>query len=262
MKTFIAILAGCSLSFVVGLVAGRLTAPSSDSGLALEQAKAGMRTSPLAPADDSEADAALAESGQNSKLDFLESMQDDPRVVLARKLASWTDDPAAVVGTVIDGMNPDEISMIVSSLTSLNKEELENVEDLPRYAKRLAELALNDVSNEPNYYDPDLRPVYFSLEPDPELAVEAQQERFNAGNSRMHAIFPMEGYQQDSVFVKWTDEAGEVMLFDRYPIRESEEHNWVYLEPKEGWQKGNYTVSFLSDDEQMSLLGTGGYRVE
>ena len=260
MKSAILIVLGCGLFFLLGLVTGRMTAP--DHAVAAPGSVLAQRDTSTSVGDpDLEGPAKTPK--EQTKLGFLESLQDDPRVMLAQKLAGWTDDPAGVVGTVIDGMNDDEISMIVSSLTSLNREELENVEDLPRYAKRLAELALNDVSSEPNYYDPELRPIYFSLEPKPDEAVEAQQERFSAGRSRMHAIFPMEGYQRDSVFVKWTRNSdNQVMLFDRYPIRSEEDYNWVYLEPEAGWEKGDYTVSFISDDEEMSLLGTGGFVAE
>ena len=206
---------------------------------------------------------APTDPAKNAKQDFLEDLQNDPRVIMAQKLANWTDDPAAVVGTVIDGMNEDEITLILSSLTSLDREELEGISDLPGYAKRLAQLALNDVSQEPNYFDPDLRPIYFSLSPDPEKAIETQQQRFGTEKSRMHAILPMQGYQYDSVFVKWTRNSDQqVMLFDRYPIRMDEEYNWVYFEPEAGWEKGGYTVSFISDDEDMSLLGTGDYVAE
>ena len=262
MKTSLAILTICGLSFALGLVTGRLTAPvheSEPNGLSAQSMAALLETAPSAPQKDG---LSIGEE-KGAKQRFLEGLKDDPRVALAQKLAGWSSDPAAVVGSVIDGMNEDEITVILSSLTSLKKEKLEEVEDLPGYAKRLAELALNDLSEEVDYNDPDLREVYFSLEPNPESAVEEQRGRFGAEKSRMHAILPMNDYDRDSVFVKWTRESDQqVMLFDRYPIRQSEEYNWVYLEPNDGWQKDGYTVSFISDDEEMTLLGTGDFIVE
>jgi hypothetical protein len=262
MKTSLLILTVCGLSFALGLVTGRLTAPiheTEPNGLPAKGMAAALGIdSPAA-----EKDGVSIGEGKPAKQQFLESLKDDPRVALAQKLAGWSSDPAAVVGSVIDGMNEDEITVILSSLTSLDKENLDEVNDLPGYAKRLAELALNDLSNEVDYNDPNLREVYFSLEPDPERAIEEQRERFGAEKSRMHAILPMNGYDLDSVFVKWTRNSDQqVMLFDRYPIRQSEEYNWVYLEPNEGWQKGGYSVAFISDDEEMTLLGTGDFIVE
>ena len=262
MKTSLVILTVCGLSFALGLVTGRLTAPvheTEPNGLPAKSMAAAVGTdSPAAKKDG----VSIGEE-KGVKQQFLESLKDDPRVALAQKLAGWSSDPAAVVGSVIDGMNEDEITVILSSLTSLKKENLEEVNDLPRYAKRLAELALNDLSDELDYNDPELRKIYFSLEPSPESAIEEQRERFGAEKSRLHAILPMNGYDRDSVFVKWTRESDQrVMLFDRYPIRQSEEYNWVYLEPNDGWQKDGYTVSFISDDEEMTLLGTGDFIVE
>ena len=168
-----------------------------------------------------------------------------------------------MVGTVIDGMNEDEITVILSSLTSLDKENLEEVNDLPAYAKRLAELALNDLSSEVDHNDPNLGKSIFPLEPNPENAIEEQRERFGAEKARMHAILPMNGYDRDSVFVKWTrDSDQQVMLFDRYPDPTKRGLQLGLLEPNDGWQKGGYTVSFISDDEEMTLLGTGDFITE
>ena len=263
MKTTLMILAACSLSFVIGLFAGRITAPMSEPRLASDSTESAISDFLRRQGVDPNGETATDDAKKATKQNFLKDLQNAPRVMMAQKLASWTDDPAAVVGTVIDGMNQDEISVILSSLTSLDREELEDINDLPGYAKRLAQLALNDVTQEPNYYDPDLRPVYFSLDPNPEKAIETQQQRFGAEKSRMHAILPMQGYQKDSVFVKWTRNSDQqVMLFDRYPIRMNDEYNWVYFEPEAGWEKGGYTVSFISDDEEMALLGSGDYVTE
>ncbi|MFL2936441.1 MAG: hypothetical protein ACJZ7Z_06885 [Myxococcota bacterium] len=263
MKTTVVILAACSLSFGIGLFAGRITAPMSEARPAFDPAGNAISEALLSHGMVPDGEATAGQDPKGTKQNFLEDLQNDPRIIMAQKLANWTDDPAAVVGTVIDGMNQDEIAVILSSLTSLDREELGDIEDLPKYAKRLAQLALNDVTQEPNYYDPDLRPVYFSLDPNPEKAIEAQQQRFGAEKSRMHAILPMQGYQKDSVFVKWTRNSDQqVMLFDRYPIRVNDEYNWVYFEPEAGWEKGGYTVSFLSDDEEMGLLGSGDYVAE
>ena len=262
MKTSLVILTVCGLSFAVGLVTGRLTAPThktETNGLSAKSMATALATDLIAA---NQVEASTGDgNGVNQQL--LESLKDDPRIALAQKLASWSSDPAAVVGSVIDGMNEDEITVILSSLTSLDRENLDEVNDLPTYAKRLAELALNDLSSEVDYNDPNLRDIYFSLEPDPETAIEEQRDRFGAEKTRMHAILPMNGYDRDSVFVKWTSNSDQqVMLFDRYPIRQSEDYNWVYLEPNNGWEKGGYTVSFISDDEEMTLLGTGDFIVE
>ena len=109
---------------------------------------------------------------------------------------------------------------------------------------------------------PSLPPLYFSDSPDPNRAVSENLSEFeNPG--RLHAILPMDEYRGEEVFVKWTRvDDQEVMLFDRYPIRAQSEYNWVYLEPKEGWPAGEYSVDFYSNDEKMDPVAGGDFRIK
>ena len=102
MKSAILIILGCGLFFLLGLVTGRMTAP--DHAVAAPGSVLAQRdTSTLVGDPDLEGPAKTPK--EQTKLGFLESLQDDPRVMLAQKLAGWTDDPAGVVGTVI-GYSP------------------------------------------------------------------------------------------------------------------------------------------------------------
>ena len=126
----------------------------------------------------------------------------------------------------------------------------------------MAELAVQDLVGQPAFRDPQLPEVYFSRDPNPEQAAALRQSEFE-GEGRMHAILPMADYAEDRVFVKWTRvDDREVMLFDTYPIRANEDFNWVYLEPKAGWEPGEYSVDFYSTDESMSPLAGGNYQMK
>ncbi len=184
-----------------------------------------------------------------------------PAQELVRALSDWGGNPQAVVEGVIDSMSDDQISALLTSLTSLDHEALDDAYDVRAYANRMAELALGDLSGEPALRDPGLAPVYFSEAPDPQRAVDEDSSEFE-NPDRLHAILPMEDYEGDQVFVKWTRVSDqEVMLFDRYPIRTNSDYNWVYLEPREGWPAGEYSVDFYSSDERMHPLAGGDFLV-
>ncbi|MCH2184913.1 hypothetical protein MK280_03480 [Myxococcota bacterium] len=185
----------------------------------------------------------------------------DPAQELVRTLSDWGGDPQAVVEGVIDSMSDEQISALLTSLTSLDRESLDDVYDVRAYANRMAELTLGDLTGEPSLRDPGHAPVYFSNTPDPQRAVDENLSEFE-NPDRLHAILPMGGYESDQVFVKWTRvNDQEVMLFDRYPIQANSEYNWVYLEPREGWPAGEYSVDFYSNDEKMQPLAGSNFSV-
>ena len=256
MKTLFAILATSIFFFVAGLVVGRLTATE--------------RVGPGPPAlaaseNEIDLDSPGAESTKTRgelRREALSEWKNDPRVEIARSLARWSQDPNAVVGTVIDTMSDDEIAMTLTSLTSLKGDDLDSVHDLRKYARRLAEIAMADTIGQPSQRNPDLPEVYFSHRADPERAKELRQTEFE-GNGRIHAILPMNDYVDDQVFAKWTRlDDGEVMLFDTYPIRQDSEYNWVYLEPRDGWPSGEYSVDFYSSDEEMRPIAGSNFNVK
>ena len=122
--------------------------------------------------------------------------------------------------------------------------------------------ALSTIAEQPGFRDPELPEVYVSRDADPEQAVEVGQTEFK-GNGRVHAILPMSDYNDPRVFVKWTRiDDGEVMLFDTYPIRKDSDYNWVYLEPRDGWTPGEYSVDFYSSDEAMRPLAGSNFMVK
>ena len=259
MRTSFALLATSVVFFGAGLLVGRLTAPGPvlQSMRSMAETPERRDTSPL-PDEPPETE---AERAAELKEQLLDDWKNDPRAEIIRSLAGWSRDPTAVVGTVINGMSDDEIMMTLTSLTNLKTKDLDEVHDLHRYAQRLAEVAMTDMIGQPGFRDPELPEVYFSRDADPEQAVEVGQTEFE-GNGRVHAILPMNDYGAPQVFVKWTRlDDGEVMLFDTYPIRKDSDYNWVYLEPRDGWTPGEYSVDFYSSDEAMRPLAGSNFRV-
>ena len=81
------ILAVCGLSFALGLVTGRLTAPLNQvepHGIAAKRLAAALELDPAT----TEPNEVSIDDEKGLKQQFLEGLKDDPRVVLAQKLAA------------------------------------------------------------------------------------------------------------------------------------------------------------------------------
>ena len=263
MRTLL-VWSGCGLLlFFAGFLAGRATSPLA--ALGQPGVLAPSITRAITDPEGSNLNGDPGDSigiGQQLAEQWMEAADAAPAQDLVRTFSDWGGDPQGVVENVIDSMSDEQLGSLLSSLTSLDQDELDDVYDIRRYANRMAELALGDLTGEAPLRDSGLQEVYFSDSPDAARAIEEAATEFE-NPKRLHAILPMENYQGDRVFVKWTRvDDQEVMLFDQYPIRAESDYNWVYLEPRSGWPSGEYSVDFYSSDEEMMPVGGGNYRIK
>jgi hypothetical protein len=165
-----------------------------------------------------------------------------------------------VVGVVIDSMSTRELRSALTSLTKLTEEDLDEIRDLPAFARRVSEIAMDGVVRYGAPEGAGLADVQFSV--DPHNVAELAQDRFS-GEERIYAVFPMEEYRGDDVFVKWyRSDDPEILLFDRYPILREADSNYVWLDKQHGWPEGEYRVELYSADEAMKKVATGRYVVD
>jgi len=187
----------------------------------------------------------------------------DPRAALARRMLEWGGDPAQTLEVVIDSMSDRELRIALASLTNFSEEQLDRVRDLRSFARRVAEVAVDSL------YDPGaplggapLAEVQFSRAIGAANAPELPQDRFS-NEGRIYAVFPMDAYREEEVFVKWfrTDDP-EILLFDQYPIQRDADFSYVWLDRENGWAEGEYAVEFYSADETLRQIAEGRYVVD
>ena len=184
------------------------------------------------------------------------------RAELVRTLAEWGGDPAGIMEVVIDAMSDGELRSSLTSLTSLTEEDLDEIRDLRAFTRRVTEVAMDGVVSVGAPEKTRLADVQFSQSVDTENIAELAQTRF-AGDEKIYAIFPMEEYREDDVFVKWyRSDDPEILLFDRYPIQREADYNYVWLEKENGWSEGEYKVEFYSGDDEMKKIAVGRYVVD
>ena len=252
---------------MIGIWVGRVTAPSSSRLLDVESP--GLpTTASLSSTQEALSTPSVATNKRAAGEGWVEPVQeeyqawDDIRKQLVRKLSEWRGDPTEVVGVAIDAMSDRELRSALTSLTNLTEDNLDEVRDLRGFAQRLAAVAMNGVVSRETPEAPNrLADVQFSRSVDVDNAAELPQEYF-AGDERIYAVFPMEEYREDEVFVKWyRSDDPEILLFDRYQIQQESGKNYVWLENENGWPEGEYTVEFYSSDETMEKVAAGRYFV-
>jgi len=181
---------------------------------------------------------------------------------LARLLGRFSADPGEIAGVIIDSMSEQELISSLTSFTDISPEKIQDSSDPHAYANRLLELAMEDLVRQPIPEMNEAERVHFS---ERSASEEERQEELTtfAGNDRILARFPMKGYEGGEVFVKWTRvDDPQIMLFNHYPIKPDAAFNYVWLEPKNGWEPGDYQVNFYTADDRLAPLATGHYTID
>lgn len=170
-------------------------------------------------------------------------------------------DHQQLVENAIANLGERELQSIVASAAGLSVEELEAIEDMPAFAARLAEVAMEDIV-EPAREPSDASRVFFTTTPETRDPQTLARQRFTAQDPRIYAVFPTESYEQGTVMIKWyRTDPPQILLFRRYGIRPGDAYGYVWLQPKQGWEPGSYRVDVFAADEAVTLLARGRYHV-
>ena len=188
------------------------------------------------------------------KVQSLESLIDD--------LEGWDVDPTWLAERVVGTLDPDELRAVISMATRLGEEDLDEIEDIDTFAMRLTEIAMEGTlvdEGEPL----DAASVQFGTGSSDIEDPSMLSGRFDPDQRRIYAFFSTGDYSGREVMVKWyrTDEP-KVMVFKRHRIRAGSEGDYVWLQPRAGWESGDYRVDVYTGDEAMTQLAMGRYSVE
>jgi hypothetical protein len=170
-------------------------------------------------------------------------------------------DHRQLVQSAIANLGERELQSIVASAASLNAEDLEAIEDMPAFAARLAEVAMEDIV-EPGAEPTGGGRVLFTTSPETDDPASLARSRFTSQDARIYAVFPTADYAQGAVMIKWyRSDPPQILLFRRYAIRPGDRYGYVWLRPKDGWEPGQYRVDVYAADEAVTRLARGHYSV-
>ena len=204
----------------------------------------------------------LEQALESSWLDMLRlAAKVDSLETLLEELQGGELDHRQLVQSAIANLGERELRSILASAASLSTEEIEAVEDLPAFAARLAEVAMEDIV-EPAEEPSGSSRVLFTTTPETRDPLALARSRFTPQESRIFAVFPTASYEQGAVMIKWyRSDPPQILLFKRYPIRPGDAYGYVWLRPKEGWEPGRYHVDVYAADEAVTRLARGHYSV-
>ena len=172
-------------------------------------------------------------------------------------------DEIAMGRNAIDHLSTDELENIIRSYTKLAPHDYPPGVDVRDFAKRLGELYYRSPQDE----EVDSAEVSEFVEFDSQVAtnnmVKEPQESFSNDTQRIYASFDTSNYDKNSVMVKWSRvDSPEVLIYDKYAINTSTNHNYIWLERPDGWDSGDYILTVFSLEGNLPPLATGQYRVE
>lgn len=199
---------------------------------------------------------------ESSWLDMLRlAAKVDSLETLLEELQGGELDHRQLVQSAIANLGERELRSIVASAASLNAEELEAIEDMPAFAARLAEVAMEDIV-EPGADPAGADRVFFTTSPETNDPASLARSRFTPQEARIYAVFPTADYAQGAVMIKWfRSDPPQILLFKRYAIRPGDRYGYVWLQPKGGWEPGPYHVDVYAADEAVTRLARGHYNV-
>lgn len=259
------------LLFVAGLVAGLAAGPLLSGGSDVREERPGAlagpavaaaATRPLAPVEAGPAPEAAPEPGTTGLLADWLAMAERARLEsLARKVTGAGLD--LVAEGVIARLEEDSLKSLIASTTDFSAQELEEIEDVPGFALDLARIAMEGTVREASEPDEDVRPIDFATEVSWDHRAVFPQSQFSAEDPRIFAVFESEGLGLGQTLAKWTRvDDGEILLFQRLPIRAAAASSYVYLDaPPEGWAPGEYRVDVYSADTSLRWLASGQHRI-
>jgi hypothetical protein len=217
---------------------------------------------PAAPAPTSNREQELEEALEGSWLATLRlATKVDSLESLLAELQGGELDYRGLVRSAVANLGERQLETIVASTAQLSPEDLEEVSDLPAFATRLAEVAMEDVV-EPSAPATGAQRVMFTTAPETREPEIVARSSFTSDQRRIYAVFPTAEYERDAVMMKWyRSDPPQILLFERYPIRPGEAYGYVWLQPKEGWEPGHYQVDIFAADEAVTRLARGHYTV-
>lgn len=169
-------------------------------------------------------------------------------------------DYARIVREGIATLSDQELQAVLASTIHLGADELRDVRDLRAFTERVADIAMQGIL-EPEQNAANVAHVSFGTRPGP--ADPAPDGRFGSATGRIYAVFPTEGFRDDTVLVKWyRRDDPRILLLRRYPVVRGDAKGYVWFRPDGSWDPGQYQVDVYTGDEAMTLLASGHYSVQ
>ena len=180
---------------------------------------------------------------------------------LALELDAQRADVGDLAKQAVTAMSDAELSSVLMSTVQLSEEEIGDVRDVRAFANRMLEVAMQGIT-EAEEETPGMSRVLFHQGGSAETSRAAPGARFPSGRGRIFATFPTPESERRRVLVKWfrTDRP-RILLMQRYPLRAGDTSGYVWLDPENGWEIGNYQVNVYAADEAVTLLASGRYEI-
>jgi hypothetical protein len=180
---------------------------------------------------------------------------------LISEMQAQEDDPNELIAVAIANSSDEDLIAITSAVTRIDDETLRRSHDVRAFAQRLAEVAIQGLSEEASV-EPSGGHVDFAasaVDYDPEAL---GQQTFSTDQAKIYAIVSLPDYDGRHVMMKWSHlDSGRIHAFSRRRVsRDIPIRSWH--EPTSDWAEGTYRVDVFTADDAVLPLARGEYVIE
>jgi hypothetical protein len=184
---------------------------------------------------------------------------------LLRELGQYEARPSQLIAGLVEHMNEGELYSLLYDLTSLHRSHLQDVEDVRRFASRLAEVALSGTFEPLDEAKPaNTSEVLFSTERELVDPAAVASTRFSSDVSVIHAIFPVGELENTHAVLKWIRlDPAQIVTIRRLGLYSQGEAYFSYgIRRSDALQPGPYRVALYHADDELTPIASGSYEVE
>jgi len=160
----------------------------------------------------------------------------------------------SLLHNLIEDLHPEQLNSYLSKY--FDKDDLEKINGHEIFAQRLLDLysgESTEIESSQNRVDAEIAigiNENYPQQPTNHLSITSREGKIYA-----HLKLHQSPSLLSEVFVKWERIAdNKLLLFEKKPINPLSNTNWVSLIPQDGWQDGEYHVSFYTFDSEMQTI--------
>lgn len=154
----------------------------------------------------------------------------------------------------LEKLREQEVIEILENILDIKDEELPLNVSSKEFATKLLYIATNN--EEEKVYE------NISFVNENKSSDEMFDNVFDSNTKKITATFDTSSYEDSKVLTKWINkDTGDVLLFDFYKINPDIKENYIWLEKKNGWKKGNYKVEMYSLSNNLEKISSNEFNI-
>lgn len=164
-----------------------------------------------------------------------------------------------VIVNQLDNMQTSDIINTLKNYMSFDESLIPPGMNIRNFSKKLLDIAMNkedELINDPNHVVSDVK---FSSNLDSNDST--YNSNFDQNTSKIFAKFDTTNFVDGKLLVKWKKDNGELVNMNFYNVKKNSKDNFIWMQKKDGWSKGNYQIDIYSPSNRLKKIYSSSYLV-